>query len=166
MTIFRNFENYKKEIKLASIQNACVEMELYSIVASLIRESKNKCKLSIRDVTSRRKTKISEKYYGESGFPDFIVLDQKFEKPEILGCIEIKRPSIAIDENDTQIKGHLKSFKRVIYTNGIVWLFRGFNDDTSRDIILGTKTKNKEIEWKEQKSWDDLLRKIDTLKWY
>ena len=55
-------------------------MELYSIVASLIRESKNKCKLSIRDVTSRRKTKISKKYYGESGFPDFIVLDQKFEK--------------------------------------------------------------------------------------
>ena len=123
-------------------------------------------KLSIRDVTSRRKTKISEKYYGESGFPDFIVLEQNFDKSEILGCIEIKRPSIAIDENDSQIKGHLKSFKRVIYTNGIVWLFRGFNDDTSRDIILGTKTKNKEIEWKEQKSWDDLLRKIDTLKWY
>ncbi len=39
MSVLRNFEYYKEEIELALIQNAGVEIELYSIVASMIRES-------------------------------------------------------------------------------------------------------------------------------
>ena len=72
MSIARNFDDFKEEIELAFIQNACVEIELYSIIASVIRESNNKQKLSIRDVSSRRKSKISEKFYGSSGFPDLV----------------------------------------------------------------------------------------------
>ena len=50
MSIARDFDDFKEEIELAFAQNACVEIELYSIIASVIRESKNKQKLSIRDV--------------------------------------------------------------------------------------------------------------------
>ena len=38
MSVFSNYEDYKEEIELALIQNACVEIELYSIIASMIRE--------------------------------------------------------------------------------------------------------------------------------
>ena len=49
MSVFSNYEDYKEEIELALIQNACVEIELYSIIASMIRESNNTCKLSVRE---------------------------------------------------------------------------------------------------------------------
>ena len=40
MSIARDFDDFKEEIELAFAQNACVEIELYSIIASVIRESK------------------------------------------------------------------------------------------------------------------------------
>ena len=39
MSVAREFDDYKEEIELAFIQNACVEIELYSIIASIFRES-------------------------------------------------------------------------------------------------------------------------------
>lgn len=56
MPIARDFEDFKEEMELAFVQNACVEIELYSIIASIFRESKNKQKLSVRDVTSRKRS--------------------------------------------------------------------------------------------------------------
>ena len=61
MISFRDYEYFKEEIELALIQNACVEIELYSIIASIIRESKNQCKLSVRDVSNRRKSNIHQR---------------------------------------------------------------------------------------------------------
>ena len=58
MSIARDFDDFKEEIELAFAQNACVEIELYSIIASVIRESKNKQKLSIRDVSSRKRISV------------------------------------------------------------------------------------------------------------
>ena len=89
MSILRNFEYYKEEIELALIQNAGVEIELYSIVASMIRESPNTSPLSIRDVSARRKSDISMKFYGQAGFPDFVVLArEKDSNAKLYGCIE------------------------------------------------------------------------------
>ena len=87
MSIARNFDDFKEEIELAFIQNACVEIELYSLIASVIRESKNKQKLSVRDVSSRKRSEISAKYYGLSGFPDFVLLERKkVQDALIYGC--------------------------------------------------------------------------------
>lgn len=32
-------------------------------------------------------------------------------------------PTRALDDNDAQLLGHIKSFKKVIYTNGLNWKF-------------------------------------------
>lgn len=77
MSVLRNFEYYKEEIELALIQNAGVEIELYSIVASMIRESQNTCPLSIRDVSARRKSDISMKFYGQAGFRILLYWQEK-----------------------------------------------------------------------------------------
>ena len=165
MSIARNFDDFKEEIELAFIQNACVEIELYSIIASVIRESNNKQKLSIRDVSSRRKSKISEKFYGSSGFPDFVVLERKkVQDASIYGCIEAKMPTTALSDNDEQLLGHIKSFKKVIYTNGLNWKF--FDDDKKCfDIEIGS-IKDGKIIWNEKRNWENLLNKIDNITWY
>ena len=104
MSIARDFDDFKEEIELAFAQNACVEIELYSIIASVIRESKNKQKLSIRDVSSRKRSEISAKFYGLSGFPDFVLLERKKDQDAVIyGCIEAKMPTIALGDNDEQL---------------------------------------------------------------
>ena len=148
MISFRDYEYFKEEIELALIQNACVEIELYSIIASIIRESKNQCKLSVRDVSNRRKSDISKRYYGDAG-------------------IEAKMPTKPLlDENDKQVKGHINFFGKVIYTNGIHWkFFDNSKKNEPFDIILGYM-QGSEIVWYPQENWDKLLNKIDNIKWY
>lgn len=152
MSVLRNFEYYKEEIELALIQNAGVEIELYSIVASMIRESQNTSPLSIRDVSARRKSDISMKFYGQAGFPDFVVLArEKDSNAKLYGCIEVKIPTVSLDGNDEQLNGHIQSFKKVLYTNGIRWIF--FENDIKSvlfDIELGDINKS-QILWKSQK---------------
>ena len=166
MISFRDYEYFKEEIELALIQNACVEIELYSIIASIIRESKNPCKLSVRDVSNRRKSDISIRYYGEAGVPDFVVLSrEKDSNAEKYGCIEAKMPTKSLDANDEQLKGHINSFGKVIYTNGIHWkFFDNSKKNEPFDIILGYM-QGSEIVWYSQENWDELLNKIDNIKW-
>ena len=168
MISFRDYEYFKEEIELALIQNACVEIELYSIIASIIRESKNQCKLSVRDVSNRRKSDISKRYYGDAGFPDFVVLKREKDSiAKIYGCIEAKMPTKPLlDENDKQVKGHINFFGKVIYTNGIHWkFFDNSKKNEPFDIILGYM-QGSEIVWYPQENWDKLLNKIDNIKWY
>lgn len=167
MSLFRNFEYFKEEIELAFIQNACVEIELYSIIASIIRESNNKCKLSVRDVSNRRRTNISEKFYGDSGFPDYVLLArEKASNASQYGCIEVKMPTVGLDINDIQLNGHIQSFRKVIYTNGIRWIYlENCKDNVDFDITLGSMQGNR-IVWNSKKDWDNLLAEIDSIKWY
>ena len=171
MSFFRDYQNYKDEIDIALIQNGCVEIELYSVIASILRESKNGCKLSVRDVSGRRKTEISKVYYGDAGFPDFVLLnrDKDPNKPvTIYGCVEAKMPTVKLNEKDEQIQGHIKSFKKVLYTNGIRWILFD-NDKIPFDITLGeiiNADKRNEIKWYEQEKWDELLDKIDQIEWF
>lgn len=57
MSLANNFEEYKKEIDLIINQNS-VEVELYSIIANMIREVHNN--ISLRDVSTRRTTDLSK----------------------------------------------------------------------------------------------------------
>lgn len=164
MPSFRDYEYFKEEIELALIQNSCVEIELYSIIASILRQSENKCKLSVRDVSSRRKTDISKRYCGDKGFPDLIVLArEKDSNAEIYGCIEAKMPTVQLIK-DEQLNAHIKKFSKVIYTNGIRWIY--FEEkDICFDITLGVMQGNK-IFWKSHDNWDNLLNEIDNIEWY
>ncbi len=52
LAVYNNFEDYKEEIELSCAQNHGVEIELYSIIAAIIREY---CpNISLRDVSARR----------------------------------------------------------------------------------------------------------------
>ena len=52
MAVYNNFEDYKEEIELSCVQNHGVEIELYSIIAAIIRECCHD--ISLRDVSARR----------------------------------------------------------------------------------------------------------------
>lgn len=167
MSLFRDFEYFKEEIELAFAQNSCVEIELYSIIASIIRESQNTCSLSVRDVSNRRKTNVSERYCSDAGFPDFVVLarEKDIDAPQY-GCIEAKMPTIPLNKNDKQLKAHIQKFGKVIYTNGIRWMFfEASNEKVIFDISLG-KIQEEEIVWNSPQCWNNLLEAIDNIKWY
>lgn len=167
MSIFRNYEYYKEEIELALIQNACVEIELYSIIASMIRESKNPYKLSVRDVSARRRSEISERFHGKAGFPDFVLLKrEKIVNADICGCIEAKMPSVLFEDAYGQLEGHMQSFQKVLFTNGIRWVFMdGSMENISFDVTLGTMCNGK-IFWNTEDKWRILLGEIDSIAWY
>lgn len=158
----RIFSDYKDELELALIQNSAVECELYSIIASVLRESESGRAISLRDVSARRTTKNSKYLKGESGFPDFVVLErEKRRNARILGCVEIKRPDVKLVQND-QIDGHIMSYKKVIYTNGLLWRF--YDNNGVEEYELG-KFIDGAIKWNVSRSWFVLLNKIDSFKW-
>ena len=167
MALFRNYNSYKEEIELALIQNACVEIELYSIVASIIRESNNPRKLSVRDVSNRRKSNLSRKFYGAGGFPDFVVVERnRTPNPVQYGCIEVKMPTVPLEKFLDQVLEHLQSFRKVLYTNGIRWIYYEETLETSCfDITLGT-IHGDHIAWEPEDTWMQLLAEIDTISWY
>ena len=163
MNYGRIFSDYKEELELALIQNCAVECELYSIVASVLRESESGRNVSIRDVSARRTTTQSSYLKGESGFPDFVVLKrEKIKHAPILGCVEIKRPDVNLTYTD-QLDGHVLSYRKVIYTNGLVWQF--FEPGKKmEEICLGSYTEQ-DIQWDDASHWFQLLKKIDSFQW-
>jgi hypothetical protein len=126
-TMYYTFERYVKELKRIKLQNN-IECELYSIIASIIREANKNNNIYLRDVTVKRKSKkgVGDRYYGASGFPDFVVVsDEESKEPDILGAVEVKHLG-DLRKNTTeenQLKGHINTFKKVLYTNGLTWEF-------------------------------------------
>ena len=165
MNYGRRYSDDKDELELALIQNSAVECDMYSIIASILRESENGKIISLRDVSVRRTTESSERLKGKSGFPDFVVLERvKAYNAKILGCVEIKRPTIEL-EMDDQIKGHIQSYGKVMYTNGLVWSFFDGDETSNWECELGT-IENDIIQWNTSKKWFELLEYIDMIKWF
>lgn len=166
--IEKYFDTYKKELKLIDVQNR-VEMDLYSIVAYVIRSTKSAHNISLRDVTGRRKTAFSKQFRGSSGFPDFLIRSREEKKDAaILGAVEIKYMSINLDNenNIKQLHGHIEFYKKVIYTNGLEWRF--YNGSTlckEQPIILG-KYNNGAFEWNGEESWHKLLKTLNEFQWF
>ena len=73
-------------------------------------------------------------------------------------------PTIALNDKDDQLRGHIKSFRKVIYTNGLNWKFFNRNEKCF-DIELGSIIKGK-IKWNEKSNWEKLLNEIDNITWY
>jgi|GEM_PF-1164839 len=138
------FDIYKREIELIIKQNF-VEQDLYSVIASLIREQEQFKRYSLRDVSNRRRTKsgqgLEKIFYGVGGFPDYVILSEKFisEKPfreQVLGAIEAKYIGCKLEEiaDNIQLKGHLLWFEKVLYTNGLVWKYYEYCSDRKHDV--------------------------------
>lgn len=167
MSVYNNFKDYQDEIELAIKQNGFVEVELYSIIANIIREGTNGSKISLRDVSKRTRTGISERYYGDGGFPDFVVLERsKKSDADKLGCVEIKALHRKMNYKiQQQIKGHLDTFKRVLYTNGLVWCFYEENMEAEWSFVLGNYNNGKIIWNEDEECWNSLLKKLDSINW-
>ncbi len=168
MSLSNCFKDYTEEIDLALIQNACVEIELYSIIAFIVRERANGSKISLRDVSNRRRTEVSKRYYGKGGFPDFVVLERnKVNDAAILGCVEVKMPTVDISTISEQVQGHIVHFGKVLYSNGIRWSL--YDKSAPKNPVwtfdLGKyDNKDNKIVWNGG-SWNDLLKELDAIQW-
>lgn len=180
-------KEYMREIKLMKKQNF-TEYDMYSVIASLMREGKNIKQLSLRDVSKRwGRTKKGRIFYGLSSVPDFAVLDVEFENSEnwmndinkVYGCIEIKgiddellsiqkiitdvKDGKDITIEDGQLLGEVLWYKKVLYTNGVVWKYLEWNkyEDSWKNIKdLVQNRIDKEKKEEEPSEWY-LSDKID-----
>jgi hypothetical protein len=197
MSIANNYYDFKREIELIIKQNP-LECELYSIVATIIRERDSSKNISLRDVS--RITEQSDvinskdrKYMtdeGNNGSSDFLVINTDYLYSQrntnlILGCIEVKAIYLELDkgieQKKEQFKGELKTFGKLIYTNGIEWRLYEYDSDLETQnllwkITLGKYVHGKQsvdlkvsdtdyIEWNEVSEWYKLLNEIDKIKW-
>ena len=168
MMIENYFDTYKEEIELIDAQNR-VELDLYSIIAYIIRMAKSSKRISLRDVSGRRETDFSKAFIGLSGFPDFVIRTrEKNNTAKVLGAIEIKYISENLDNQNhlNQLSGHINTYKKVIYTNGLEWRF--YNNSLSPEeqpVILGEYNCGN-FKWNGKAEWDKLLKSLNELCWF
>ena len=194
MSLANNYGDFKREIELIIKQNPS-EFELYSIVASVIRERENTKKLSIRDVSklnqepNHQNQKDRMYSFGEDkyGSLDFLVMGKEYRYSErnissILGSVEIKALYCDLDEEITkkiQFVEALKAFGKLLYTNGLEWRFYKYDpvkhqEELVWSEILGTyhfsgqKDKisdSDKVDWANIDKWYSLLKKLDKINW-
>ena len=112
-------------------------------------------------------SKLSKNLEGEAGFPDFVVLERKKSRDAAkFGCIEAKRPYDNMEITE-QIEGHLSSYGKVIYTNGLVWKFYKEKKENEKVYIVGSiKSKNKQaIIWEPVDNWYKLMSFLEDWNW-
>lgn len=112
-------------------------------------------------------SKLSKNLEGEAGFPDFVVLERKKSRDAAkYGCIEAKRPYDNMEITE-QIEGHLNSYGKVNYTNGLVWKFYKEKKENEKVYTLGSiKSKNKQaIIWEPVDNWYKLMSFLEDWNW-
>lgn len=112
-------------------------------------------------------SKLSKNLEGEAGFPDFVVLErEKSRDAAKYGCIEAKRPYDNMEITE-QIEGHLNSYGKVIYTNGLIWKFYKEKKENEKVYIVGSiKSKNKQaIIWEPVDNWYKLISFLEDWDW-
>ena len=66
----------------------------------------------------------------------------------------------------TQLEGHIKSYNKVIYTDGLTWrLYDKDIDEPVWEVALGQYEDGK-IDWYEHDKWFKLLNRLDNIKWF
>jgi hypothetical protein len=172
-------QEYMREMMLMKKQNF-TEYDMYSVIASLMRDGRNIQELSLRDVNRRwGRTNKGRVFYGLSGVPDFAILDSEFINSEnwlddidmVYGCVEIKiidntllsikeiikkinnRDEITKEEG--QLLGEVLWYKKVLYTNGLVWKFLKWTEYQSaweniKDLVKERIEKENEPVTKEE----------------
>lgn len=164
-----DYIRYKNEIE-SIIRDNPVEHELYNLIAEMFKSIEGFV-YDLRDVSTNRRTKLdindTNCYFGESGYPDFIILEKdniKNHKNRIKGAIEIKYIGKSLKTTE-QIEGHIKSFKRVIFTNGIEFKFYKNSVEDYDTIKIGEyysidKSNKDHILWEKDEKFDRLIKEI------
>lgn len=117
-----DIEKYEKKINDV-ILKAPIESGIQMIVYNLLDEIICKQGLSLLVVD---KMQMTSRFRSLGGVPDLAIVsnDFKYHSPELgscYGCIEVKATSIRIPNKLWQLAGLILTYKKVIYTNGIVW---------------------------------------------
>ena len=165
MSIINNYSEYKEELELIHAQNR-VECDLYSIIATIIRECCAKQAISLRDVSARRTTDFSSVFKSEeAGFPDFVIRTrEKNNEAKILGAVEVKYITEDLDSQKhiEQVEAQLKFYKRLLYTNGLEWRFynNGQCNEPCWKVTLGRINNQDLWLWNKDENWKELLNKL------
>ncbi|MCM1506550.1 MAG: hypothetical protein NC177_05370 [Ruminococcus flavefaciens] len=174
------YDDYKRELDLIVRQNN-IELELYSIIACIMRSCENMKKLALREVSSMsQKAEYQKSFQSEKGFVDFIIADTSFSSDDspqeaikkIYGCIEAKAICINLNNTkyDNQISSELNKFGKLIYTNGIEWRYYELDNNNVKkltwSVLLG-KYSNKSIVWYDnaETQYETLIKNLNEIKW-
>ncbi len=165
MSITNNYSEYKEELELVHAQNR-VECDLYSIIATMIRECYVNQAISLRDVSARRTSIFSRVFKSEkAGFPDFVIRTrEKSNAAKILGAVEVKYITKDLDSQRyiEQIEEQIKFYKKLLYTNGLEWRFYD-NGQCSKPcwrVTLGQINNQGMWIWDKDEKWKELLNKL------
>ncbi len=169
MSEVESFYEYKEELELIQAQNP-IEAELYSVIAKVLRQNIQKGEISLRDYSVRRQSKNNDAckaIRGNSGFPDFLIRTRKkSENAEVLGAVEIKTIVTNLEkpsESNKQLDDHIKKYKKVIYTNGLKWIYYNNSDVIVWEIDIGSFNQINGFEWS-LGQWKVLLKKLNDMK--
>ena len=155
-----NFENDKSiaacDTMIENLNNISDTLEQDAIIKSDDRDS-------------IRKTKLSMWLHGAAGFPDFVVLERKKSRDaRRYGCVEIKCPGKSnILRITKQVKGHIISYGRVIYTNGLQWKFYRVDKEPVKVIVLGRIDPDNQdsVIWEPVDNWYELMSFLEDWDW-
>ena len=112
-------------------------------------------------------SKLSKNLEGEAGFPDFVVLESKKSRDAAkYGCIEAKRPYDNMEITE-QIEGHLNSYGKVIYTNGLIWKFYKVKEKPVKEFCLGCIDPDNQdsVIWEPVDNWYKLMSFLEDWNW-
>ena len=112
-------------------------------------------------------SKLSKNLEGEAGFPDFVVLERKKSRDAAkYGCIEAKRPYDNMEITE-QIEGHLNSYGKVIYTNGLIWKFYKVKEKPVKEFCLGCIDPDNQdsVIWDPVDNWYKLMSFLEDWDW-
>lgn len=112
-------------------------------------------------------SKLSKNLEGEAGFPDFVVLERKKSRDAAKhGCIEAKRPYDNMEITE-QIEGHLNSYGKVIYTNGLIWKFYKVKEKPVKEFCLGCIDPDNQdsVIWEPVDNWYKLMSFLEDWNW-
>ena len=112
-------------------------------------------------------SKLSKNLEGEAGFPDFVVLESKKSRDAAkYGCIEAKRPYDNMEITE-QIEGHLNSYGKVIYTNGLIWKFYKVKEKPVKEFCLGCIDPDNQdpVIWEPVDNWYELMSFLEDWNW-
>lgn len=112
-------------------------------------------------------SKLSKNLEGEASFPDFVVLErEKSRDAAKYGCIEAKRPYDNMEITE-QIEGHLNSYGKVIYTNGLIWKFYKVKEKPVKEFCLGCIDPDNQdsVIWEPVDNWYKLMSFLEDWNW-
>lgn len=110
---------------------------------------------------------IIKEFRREAGFPDFVVLERKKSRDAAkYGCIEAKRPYDNMEITE-QIEGHLNSYGKVIYTNGLIWKFYKVKEKPVKEFCLGCIDPDNQdsVIWEPVNNWYELMSFLEDWDW-